>query len=117
MNLFQARQDNRPVRLGHRESVLRDLPLLLRIWTALARSLHSLTQIQIGASTSVQTYASTAAGAQALSMLTVVVCVVGVALTLVVTATSKRTMAETRQAQSGLVASKYNIVICLTVNI
>ena len=82
---------------------------MLRIWTALARSGRSLIQTDTGASSSVPTFAMIAAGALALSMATAPKIMAHVAPTQVVKATSRGTMTATRQARTGLAASKLKV--------
>ena len=86
--------------------VLKGMTLLLRIWTGLARSGHSLIQTDTGASNSVQTFAMTAAGALALSMLMAPQSMGRVAPTQGEAATSRIMKTVTGQAPTGSVASK-----------
>ena len=84
---------------------------LLRIYMALARRGLSLTQIQTGASSSVQTFAMIVAGAQALSMPMVHQRMALVPLTLGVTATFMRTKTAPIQARIGSAASEFQVIV------
>ena len=85
-------------------SVLRGIPLFLRIWVALASSGHNLTLT--GASDSVQTFAIVVVGALALSISTVPMSRADVAPTLEVPATLRRTQTATMRARMCSVVSK-----------